>query len=113
MRAYLTPALIALLLAGCGEGTTTSASGKLEAIRPVPQHRSSAPRIEPGLEGVIGGTRDSLTRQFGTPRLDVREGTALKLQWTGTACILDVYLYPPDRGGEPAASYVDARRWWF
>lgn len=99
-----------LALAACGEGTTTSARGKLEAIKPVPQHRPAGPRIEPGLEGVIGADRDSLTRQFGSPRLDVREAGALKLQWSGTACILDVYLYPPERGGEPVGNYVDARR---
>ena len=103
------PIGLALLLAGCGEGTTTSARGKLEAIKPV-QHRSSGPRVEAGLEGVIGADRSGLERQFGAPRLDVREGDALKLQWSGGACILDVYLYPPARGGEPAASYVDARR---
>lgn len=108
-HAILAPLGLALLLAGCGEGTVTSARGKLEAIKPVPR-RPSGLRIEPGLEGVIGADRSGLERQFGAPRLDVREGDALKLQWSGGACILDVYLYPPARGGEPSASYVDARR---
>jgi hypothetical protein len=64
----------------------------------------------PGLEGLIGATAAGLTRQFGDPRLDVHEGDARKLQFTGTPCVLDVYLYPsaPDR--EPQATYVDARR---
>ena len=52
----------------------------------------------------------TLTRQFGTPRLDVWEGDARKLQFSGTACILDIYLYPSARGREPQATYVDARR---
>ena len=108
-RSILVPIGFSLLLAGCGEGTTTSARGKLEAMKPVPR-RPAGPRIEAGLEGVIGADRSGLERQFGAPRLDVREGDALKLQWTGGACILDVYLYPPARGGEPSASYVDARR---
>jgi hypothetical protein len=108
-RSILASIALSLLLAGCGEGTATSARGKLEAIKPLP-HRPSGPRVEAGLEGVIGADRSSLERQFGAPRLDVREGDALKLQWSGGACILDVYLYPPARGIEPSASYVDARR---
>jgi hypothetical protein len=64
----------------------------------------------PGLEGVIGATAADLTRHFGTPRLDVLEGDARKLQFTGTACVLDVYLYPSAPGREPQATYVDARR---
>jgi hypothetical protein len=64
----------------------------------------------PGLEGVIGADADALTRQFGAPRLDVQDGDARKLQWSGVACVLDAYLYPPESGGRAAATYVDARR---
>jgi hypothetical protein len=64
----------------------------------------------PGLEGVIGRNAAELTRQFGTARLDVWEGDARKLQFTGTACVLDIYLYPSTAGREPQATYVDARR---
>lgn len=64
----------------------------------------------PGLEGVIGSTAAELTRQFGTARLDVWEGDARKLQFSGTPCILDVYLYPRAQGRDPQATYVDARR---
>lgn len=64
----------------------------------------------PGLEGVIGANVNELTRQFGTPRLDVWEGDARKLQFSGTACVLDIYLYPSAGGREPQATYVDARR---
>ena len=64
----------------------------------------------PGLESVIGADARTLTGEFGTPRLDVREGDARKLQFSGQACVLDIYLYPPDNGGEPRATYVDARR---
>ncbi len=65
---------------------------------------------EPGLQGVIGATPAELARQFGTPRLDVYEGDARKLQFSGEACILDVFLYPRVRGGEPQVTYVEARR---
>ena len=64
----------------------------------------------PGLEGVIGADQSALQRQFGPPRLDVWEGDARKLQFSGEACVLDVYLYPPSQGATPTATYVDARR---
>lgn len=64
----------------------------------------------PGLEGVIGATATELTRRFGPARLDVWEGDARKLQFSGTPCVLDVYLYPGAQGREPQATYVDARR---
>ncbi|MDP4538117.1 hypothetical protein Q9K01_00555 [Qipengyuania sp. DY56-A-20] len=71
-----------------------------------------APRIMqvPGLETVIGRNATALANIFGPPRLEVREGDALKLQFTGTACVLDIYLYPLRPGAEPSATYVDARR---
>ena len=82
------------------------------AVRPPMRYRPRNPQVQalPGLEGVIGQTADALVRQFGQPRLDVWEGDARKLQFTGTACVLDVYLYPETPGREPQATYVDARR---
>ncbi len=74
------------------------------------QRRTAHVLSAPGLEGVIGADAEALTRLFGPPRLDVRDSDARKLQWSGTACILDAYLYPPEGGGRPAATYVDARR---
>ena len=62
-----------------------------------------------GLNAVIGRTATMLASQFGKAELDVREGTARKLQFVGPACILDAYLYPPAGGGEPIVTYVDAR----
>jgi predicted small secreted protein len=73
---------------------------------PPPAH----PLAAPGLEGVIGSSRAELVRQFGPPRLDVWEGDARKLQFVGSACVFDVYLYPSSPGREPQASYVEARR---
>jgi len=71
-----------------------------------------APRVMslPGVEGLIGANAAAITRQFGTPRLDVREGDVRKLQFSGEACVLDVFLYPLRPGAEPTATYVDARR---
>ena len=80
--------------------------------RPAPPVTPPPARVQtiPGVEGVIGATTAQLTRAFGTPRLDVWEGDARKLQFTGTPCVLDVYLYPGAPGREPQATYVDARR---
>ena len=63
-----------------------------------------------GLESVIGRTARMLETQFGKPQLDVREGSARKLQFAGPACVLDAYLYPPKAGGEAIVTHVDARR---
>jgi hypothetical protein len=83
--------------------------------RPVPPPATGgfrAPQVMnmPGLEGVIGADAESLQRMFGSARLNVWEGDARKLQFTGEACVLDVYLYPLRPGAEPTATYVDARR---
>ncbi|WP_394730303.1 hypothetical protein [Altererythrobacter sp. GH1-8] len=64
----------------------------------------------PGLEGVIGATANELERRFGNARLRVSEGDALKLQFSGEPCVLDVYLYPARPGAAPSATHVEARR---
>ena len=86
----------------------------------VPRQVEPAPRTTPpgtprlmrdaGLEGVIGAAAAELQRQFGDPRIDVREGDARKLQFTGEACVLDVFLYPTRNGATPTATHVEARR---
>jgi hypothetical protein len=73
------------------------------------QRRSATVHMLPGLEGVIGATATGLGKLFGPPRLDVFEGDVRKLQFTGEACVLDVYLYPKARGAEPEATYTEAR----
>jgi hypothetical protein len=95
---------LCLLAAGC-----VSPEG-----RPAPAvHRVQppAPRTYPvtGLETVIGRTARYLEGEFGKPELDIREGQARKLQFSGPACVLDTYLYPPRGGGDPIVTYVDAR----
>ncbi len=85
---------------------------KAQPVRPAALIPPPRPRILalPGLEGVIGASGGDLIRQFGGPRLEVWEGDARKLQFSGTACVLDVYLYPPEPGREPQATYIEARR---
>jgi hypothetical protein len=58
---------------------------------------------------LIGNSADAIGRMFGKPRLDVTEGAGRKLQFAGTNCILDVYLYAPRAGANPVATHVDAR----
>lgn len=119
------PVLVSVLtLAGCGGADV----GPLQSLpppvarphAPIPRTQPRAPvrrplapppvQALPGAAGVIGASAAELARQFGTPRLDVVEGDARKLQFSGQACVLDIYLYPPAPGREPQASYVDARR---
>lgn len=115
--------LSTLALAACGGGggqTATVRSTPKPPVksavrttvpRPAPAVRPSAQvQMAPGLEGVIGSDALQLGRAFGTPRLDVIEDDARKMQWTGTACILDIYLYPQPGSNRPTATYVDARR---
>lgn len=90
---------------------TTKPPSRTTVPRPAPIQRPTAQvQMAPGLEGVIGADALQLGRVFGTPRLDVIEDDARKLQWSGTACILDVYLYPQSGGAKPTATYVEARR---
>ena len=77
---------------------------------PVTQFRPPEVQRVAGLEGVLHKDADGLARLFGRPRLEVREGDARKLQFAGSACVLDVFLYPMRTGSEPVATYVEARR---
>lgn len=77
---------------------------------PRPEFRAPEVLQAPGLEGVIRQDAASLVRRFGEPRLDVREGDMRKLQFSGEPCVLDVFLYPLREGGEPVATWVEARR---
>jgi len=125
LAAVMGAVLPVLLLAGCGadtapvKSTGTSAPPPRPAPRVVriparpPVRRPLPPpqvQARPGTEGVIGATGADLVRQFGLPRLDVMEGDARKLQYSGSACVLDIFLYPAAPGREPQATFVDARR---
>lgn len=112
-----------LALAGC-VSAPRPATRPVAAPRPVPPQRATppapapstpdfiAPTIlrAPGLEAVIGANARRLGELFGTPVLTVREGDAIKLQYSGRACVLEVFLYPLRPGGEPSATHVEARR---
>ena len=101
MRLYFP--VVALLLAGC-------------ATAPTPPQQSQQPRLIPvtpslPLRGeLIGMTASELVQRLGTPALQIREGRSLKLQFRGSRCILDAYLYPPaNASGPERVAHVDAR----
>jgi hypothetical protein len=94
------PLLLGLALVACGPTTPP-------APTPPPPLRPSAAAV--GLDRVMGQTAPALTALFGTPALDIREGSARKLQFRSPACVLDTYLYPRTGGGEPAVTWIDTR----
>lgn len=129
MRSVIALFLLPLTAACGGAGTTAPVSTpppRATTVRPAtppptspgpvvtssPTTSFRAPKVMtlPGIEGLIGANAASLSRQLGTPRLDVREGDARKLQFSGEPCVLDVWLYPLSPGAEPTATYVEARR---
>lgn len=100
----------ALLLAGCGtaEGELPRPAPALSQPEPHLIHHAG-PRDNP-VAGVIGADAEALVRRFGQPRLDIREGDARKLQWSGSACVLDAFLYPGEHGGRAVVTYIETRR---
>lgn len=107
-------------LAACAPSVKQAGPARPGTAQPVPPQQAPATpptsfraaRVMsgPGLEGVIGADAGGLIRQFGTPRLDVWEADARKMQFAGTRCVLDVFLYPPRQGATETATWVEARR---
>lgn len=102
------PLTLILLLAACGGADVAPPAAALSQPGVHIAHHAAPHPAAPG--GIIGADADTLIHEFGAPRLDIRDGDARKLQWSGTACILDAYLYPADHGAQPLATFVDARR---
>lgn len=107
--AIMFAAAAAGLLGGC------AGAGKPASVRPAAaQSRSTVVRVPDvmaagGLDGIIGASADALLRRFGSPRIDLNEGDARKLQFAGAACVLDIYIYPVAARAEPTATHVEAR----
>lgn len=111
-KSIIAACALPILLSACGGGGQRPTPTKPPATLPPPP--ITRPEVQvmhlPGLDGVIGMNSGVLLRDFGQPRIDLREGDVRKLQFSGNACVLDIYLYPPQNGGEPVATHVDARR---
>jgi len=91
---------VASFLAGCAAPRTEAPA--VEAAPP-PAYTTH------GLESVMGANANALIAEFGTPDLDIREGSARKLQFLSPVCVLDAYLYPPRDRAEPVVTHIDAR----
>jgi hypothetical protein len=116
--ALVITALLAAALAGCAGagGGGKSAAAPRPGFRPA---ASATPRstivVVPevmaatDLKGVIGAPAAALTARLGSPRIDLAEGDARKLQFAGRTCVLDIYLYPLSAAAEPTATHVAAR----
>jgi hypothetical protein len=89
---------LTLLLAAC-------ATAPQEA--PEPATRIAQPPAQQP-NGFTGLTAQDLFSRFGAPALQIREGSSLKLQFRGPACVLDAYLYP-STGGLLRVRHVDTR----
>ena len=78
---------------------------------PQPQPQPTPITPQPQVRGeLMGLTASELVQRLGNPALQIREGQGLKLQFRGSSCIIDAYLYPPrDRSGPERVAHVDAR----
>jgi len=84
-----------LLLAACA----TAPRPATPAQPPIAPHVGSA---------IIGMTAAELVQMFGSPALQIREGTSVKLQFRSDLCVLDAYLYAT--GSAPhRVAHVDTR----
>src|SRR3954447_6310122 len=78
--------------------------------RPVvePQVAQPAATSQRSAGQLVGLTATDLVGHFGSPALQIHEGTSLKLQFRGRSCVLDAYLYP-STGGALRVTHVDTR----
>ena len=84
-----------LLLAAC-------ASRPEVPVTQAPPPAQDQPRRLHGL------TAHELVSRLGAPRLQVREGSSLKIQFQNLRCTLDAYLYP-STGGQLRVTHIDVR----
>lgn len=91
-------------LAGCGAvgGSGVSSS----ATRPPPPMAAQFSRGQP----LVGLDAKALIDRFGTPRLDIRDRSVRKLQFSVGSCVLDAYLYSVAKGREPVVAHIDTRQ---
>lgn len=91
-----------LLVTGCATTGGPAPSTVRPPLIPIPTGTT-------GLDHILGSNAANLTRMFGPPAADIREGTARKLQFGNATCVLDTYLYPKGTA-EPVVTYLDARQ---
>lgn len=126
LSATLILSALSMILAGCaGPAIPRAGSGgsDVKSSRPAPRPSTRPPARPPARPVatpppivrpvqnnlLIGHSADALARSYGSPRIDVTEGTGRKMQFAGSSCVIDVYFYPPTAGAAPVATHVDAR----
>lgn len=87
-----------LLLAGCAAAPQQA---------PLPSGVTETPPHETG--SLVGLTPQELVGEFGTPALQIHEGSSLKLQFRGQSCVMDAYLYPSGSSAILKVTHVDTR----
>ena len=91
----------ALLVAACASTPAPQPQAPSAPVAPTDDHDHRT------LNGMTAG---ELIQHLGKPRLQIVEGVGTKLQFMGSACVLDAYLYPPGNGGgTPRVTEIDAR----
>jgi hypothetical protein len=98
MRRYILASFV--LLAGCATRPETPPP---VVQQPVPV--TPAPRVPTVLNGL---TAHEVVQHLGRPALQIQEGNSLKLQFRGSYCVLDAYLYP-STGGQLRVTHIDTR----
>jgi hypothetical protein len=90
---------LALLVGACAPRLQQVSAPSPQVPQPQPQ--------QPG--SLTGLTAQELVGRFGAPALQIREGTSLKLQFRGSRCVMDAYLYPSGSSGTLKVTHVDTR----
>ncbi len=112
-RSVAIVSIAALTLSACvstGGVSNGRSSRPSTGMRPATDpHTGGTARPPAGAEGLGGRDQPALIRMFGQPRLNIREGTGVRLQFRGERCVLDTYLYPARDGAAPVVTHVDAR----
>jgi hypothetical protein len=98
MRRYLALS-ITLPLAACAMAPRQTAAPAAAVVQQQPVEQNS----------LVGLTPQELVSRFGAPALQIREGTSVKLQFRGSRCVLDAYLYPSGSAGTLRVTHVDTR----
>ena len=86
----------------------------IAACARIPEPESPAAPVvaqpqQPRESGVlIGLTANELVSRFGRPALQIREGNSFKIQYRGSRCVLDAFLYPSS-GAQHRVTHVEAR----
>ncbi len=100
MRLFLVPGF--LLVAACATDP--------RPLQPPRQPLPPPPPLQNVRGAIIGLTSPELVQRLGSPALQIREGSSLKLQFRSRFCVLDAYLYPPVGAAAPyRVTYVEAR----